>query len=199
MFGEPLWVDNQKSTYEASRATNPNFDAGAKYLAVSLAERAFVYRLLPNGTFQDLADKQNILPFFMNETFPDKWFRRASQYDVDNLGLDIVSLYTAFPFAIGINEGLNNFSPLSPDLETTPAGIMCFILTNIFDTIPGQLQPSLASSLGTYMTFANAVIAPFFSSYDCPIGTYAAASSSAGTTSKGSKSASGSPVDGVYP
>lgn len=71
-FGIEMQIVNQKATYETARATNPNFFAGAKYFAVSLAERAFVFRALPNGTHEETADAANIEPFFLNNTFPDE-------------------------------------------------------------------------------------------------------------------------------
>lgn len=72
-FGIETWIANQKATYETARSTNPDFFAGAKYFAVSLAERAFVFRGLPNGTHEETADAANIEPFFLNNTFPDEF------------------------------------------------------------------------------------------------------------------------------
>lgn len=69
-FGIETQIANQQATYETARATNPEFFAGAKYFAVSLAERAFVFRGLPNGTTEETADAANIEPFFLNNTFP---------------------------------------------------------------------------------------------------------------------------------
>ena len=72
-FGIETQIANQKATYETARATNPEFFAGVKYFAVSLAERAFVFRGLPNGTNVETADAANIEPFFLNNTFPNEF------------------------------------------------------------------------------------------------------------------------------
>ena len=99
------------TTFNTSRSTNPSFNGGAKQFAVGLAERAFVYRGLPNGTNPDMPNFANIAPFFLNETFPENWFRRATAYSLVDLAPDLVDLYTGTPTPIGANEGLNNFVP----------------------------------------------------------------------------------------
>lgn len=73
MFSRNLFLKEKTLIYDESRATNPSFYAGAKYLVVAHAERAFIYRGLPNGTHPELADFQNIAPFYLNETFPKDW------------------------------------------------------------------------------------------------------------------------------
>lgn len=70
-----------------------------------------MYRGLPNGTNPDVANFDNIAPFFLNETFPPEWFRRATPYSLANLAPDLLDLYTGNPTPIGSNEGLNNFVP----------------------------------------------------------------------------------------
>lgn len=94
LYGIEMWNDERVKTYEMSRDTNPSFQFEAKGLAVTLAERVFMFRYvgsghshgshvnilsvcdyltdasnsaLPNGTTEDQADARNILPFFMNE------------------------------------------------------------------------------------------------------------------------------------
>ena len=128
-FGIETMIANEKRTYETARATNPNFDAGVKYFAVSLAERAFVFRGLPNGTNVETADAANIEPFFLNNTFPDDWFRRDTPYGLANLAVDIVNIYAGYPFELGQNMGTGDFVPLHADLTNkSPSDVMCFIL-----------------------------------------------------------------------
>ena len=110
-FGRDLFTVERATTFNTARSTNPNFNGGAKQFAVGLAERAFVYRGLPNGTNPDVPNFDNIGPFFLNETFPDDWFRRATPYSLVNLGPDLLDIYTGNPTPIGANEGLNNFVP----------------------------------------------------------------------------------------
>jgi hypothetical protein len=199
-FGRSLFVEEKLTTYNTARATNPNFNAGIKYLVVAHAERAFVYRALPSGDNPGNSDFFNIAPFFLNETFPPDWCRRATPYPLANVVSDVIDLYTASPVELGINEGLNNFVPLATDFSTSPNSFACFILENIFDTVPGSVQPTLLNNINLFTAFANGVIAPFFTaSFGCPsLPAYVMPSASAGTTSSGAKSASGSPVNGVY-
>lgn len=159
-----------------------------------------MYRALPNGTNPAVADFKNIAPFFLNETFPEEWFRRETAYDVPNLVTDILALYTGSPRPLGQNEGLNNFIPLGTDITNmTPSDVGCFILQTIFDTIPGQVQPVLADNLKLYMSFANAVIAPFFSEFDCNLDSFTDPALNAGESSDPSESNSGPIIiDGVY-
>lgn len=111
MFGYNLFVQERYTTYNTARTTNPYFNAGVKQFVVSLAERAFVYRSLPNGTNPDVANFENIAPFFLNETFPKNWFRRATPYGLVNLAPDLLALYLGNPTPIGANDGLGNFVP----------------------------------------------------------------------------------------
>ena len=112
MFGRNLFAQERYTTYNSARSKNPYFNAGAKQFAVSLAERAFVYRALPNGTNPTVADLQNIAPFFLNETFPKHWYRRDTPYGLANLAPDLVDLYSEHPTQLGANQGFNNFVPI---------------------------------------------------------------------------------------
>jgi hypothetical protein len=114
---------------------------------------------------------------------------------------DILELYTAAPVALGANNGLNNFVPLGTDLNDTPNDLACFLLENIFDTVPGQVAPVLLDNLELFEGFVNGIITPFFSaSFGCPaLPSFAAPGSNAGTDPGSSVSAAGSPINGVYP
>ena len=43
-FGNDLFIQERASTWDTAKATNPDFNGGAKQFIVSLAERAFVFR-----------------------------------------------------------------------------------------------------------------------------------------------------------
>lgn len=181
-YGLEMWVENQKQSYLTSRNTNPQANLGIKYFAVSLAERAFMFRAFPNGTTPEVADAANIEPFWLENRFPKNWFRRSTPYGLANLGVDLVDLYAGYPFELGINNGPGSFTPLDEDLsDKTPSDIMCFILTNIFDEVPGQVQPALAQNIDLYAGFVSAVVSPFFAqSFNCPaVNTFSAPSKSA--------------------
>lgn len=81
----------------------------------------------------------------------------------------------------------------------TPNDVGCFILQTIFDTIPGQVQPALADNLALYMSFANAVITPFFSDFDCNLDGFTDPGPSAGESLDPSQSNTGPIIiNGVY-
>lgn len=155
-------------TFEYSKTHNPNFDAGPKQLAVALAERVFIPRAMPNGTFQDRADFQNIAPFYLNETFPDNWFRRATAYSLASVGTDIVYLYSLGPTLPGHNEGLGNFIPLEIDPDTfTNDKILCFLEQQVLDFVPGQFSSAISSNFDTVLSFFNGAVKPMFASAGC--------------------------------
>ena len=69
--------------YDNSRATNPEFFAGVICFSVSHAERVFVYQGFPKDTDPvSKPDCENIAPFFINETFPDNWYRRGIPFSL---------------------------------------------------------------------------------------------------------------------
>ncbi|CAK4031304.1 aromatic peroxygenase-like [Lecanosticta acicola] len=175
-FGNSAFAEERVLVYNEAKNTNPSFNAGVRWLAVTTAERVFIFRALPNGTHEDLADYQNIAPFYMNETFPPQWFRRASPYSLAGTGSDIATLLSSSSELTvpGANEGLNNFVPLGMDISNvTPAAATCFLATAIFDETPGFLAPGIADNIGTVNAFLNGAVKPFFADFDCPILTMA--------------------------
>ena len=141
--------------YDNSLGTNPDFFAGVIWFAVSHAERVFVYEGLANGT-SGLANYDNVAPFFLNETFPDNWYRRGVPLALPVAFEQAAEMFLANPRALGGNQGVGNFVPLdlSKDLSTaSPAQIGCFILENILDVAPGQLDPTIYNNFELYTGF----------------------------------------------
>ena len=163
-----------------------------------MAERVFIFRALPNGTEPTLADFQNVAPFFLNETFPDDWFKRGTPYTLANVGTDIVDLYAMGPTQLGRNEGLNNFIPLGADLgNLSPSEMTCFLETAVLDLTPGQISPAIANNYDTFVGFFNGAIKPFFANYDCDALTYTDPGPSAGDETPGVNSGN-ILLNGVY-
>lgn len=197
-FGFDTFNQERQQTYQQSRDTNPEFDAEVKHFAVTLAERVFMFRALPNGTDEQNANFANVAPFFLNETFPDDWFKRGTPYTLANVGTDIVTLYAMGPTDIGHNEGLNNFVPLGADLGSlTPSEMTCFLETALLDLVPGQISPALAENYDTFVGFFNGAVKPFFAQYDCNDLNYTAPGASAGDPTPG-VSAGNILLNGVY-
>ena len=205
MKGSP--ADPTKSSqgfrYDISRETNPQFLAGVVWFAVSHAERVFVYAGLANGTTPNVANYDNVAPFFLNETFPENWYRRGTPFTLASAFGNAVALYLQNPRELGGNEGLGNFVPLGTDLMTqTPAQLGCFILENFFDLAPGQILPAVADNLALFEGFIKGTVAPFFINdgyFNCSLTSFVTPSSGAGVDSSNSQSSSGSPVNGAYP
>jgi hypothetical protein len=168
---------------------------------VTTAERVFIFRALPNGTDPGNANFANIGPFFLNETFPEEWFRRATPYSLADTGADIATLLaTSGSLTVpGQNQGLGNFVPLGVDLASvTPSTATCFLATAIFDNTPGFLAPGLVGNYEIVETFLNAAVLPFFASYDCPVTTFAQPGPDAGDSTPGVDTTQNILVNGVY-
>jgi hypothetical protein len=150
-----------------------------------------------------VANYANVAPFFLNETFPPNWYRRGDPFSIVSAFEEAGALFLQNPREIGGNEGLNNFIPLDVDLGSqTPAQVGCFILENILDLAPGQIQPTVVNNLDIYTSFVKGIIAPFFINdgfFNCDVTNFVKPSVNASVDSTGSKSSSGSPVNGAYP
>jgi hypothetical protein len=130
---------------------------------VSTAERVFIFSALPNGTDENLANFQNVAPFYLNETFPENWFRRATPYSLVDTGADIAALLASSGSLTtpGHKEGLNNFVPLGLDLASfTPQQATCLLATPISDLIPGQIAPIITKNYNIIEAFLNSTSIP---------------------------------------
>lgn len=189
------------ATYKASKNSNPQFNAGTRWLAVTTAERVFIFRALPNGTDPTNANFANIAPFYLNETFPHEWFRRGTPYSLANTGTDIATLLASSPELTvpGENQGLNNFVPLGVDLgSVTPTSATCFLATAVFDNTPGFLSPALVSNYQVAQAFLNGAVKPFFAPFNCPVLEFAEPGPDAGDATPGVSTHSNILINGVY-
>lgn len=170
-FGNSAFAEERVLRYNQAKNDNPEFDAGTRWLAVTTAERVFIFRALPNGTDLGNANYDNVAPFFLNETFPREWFRRPNAYGLADTGVDIATLLASSSELTtpGQNQGLGNFVPLGVDLASvTPSTATCFLASTIFDNTPGFLSPALVDNYEIVENFLNAVVKPFFAEFDCP-------------------------------
>jgi hypothetical protein len=187
--------------YNEAKANNPSFNAGVRWLAVTTAERVFIFRALPNGTDLGNANFANVLPFYLNETFPPRWFRRPTPYSLVNTGTDIAALLAGSPELTvpGENQGIGNFVPLGLDItDVSPASASCFLATAIFDETPGVLAPGLVTGYELVEAFLQAVVVPFFAPFNCPVMQFAAPGPNAGSTTPGVSTTKNILVNGVY-
>jgi hypothetical protein len=200
-FNNEAFAEERVTVYNEAKSTNPQFNAGVRWLAVTTAERVFIFNALPNGTDPSNANFDNVAPFYLNETFPRHWFRRATPYSLANTGADIATLLASSKQLTvpGQNQGINNFVPLGMDLSTvTPASATCFLATALFDNTPGFLSPALVNNVGVAQAFLNGAVKPFFAGFNCPTLEFAEPGPSAGDATPGVSAHSNVLVNGVY-
>ena len=201
MFGNTAFAEERVLRYNEAKNNNPDFNAGVRWLAVSTAERVFIFRAFPNGTADGVADFRNIAPFYLNETFPDNWFRRATPYSLEDTGADIANLLLSSPGLTtpGLNEGLGNFVPAGIDLaDVTPTQATCFLATSIFDETPGFLSPELVNNYKVVQAFLNGAVKPFFAKYNCPITSFAEPGTDAASDTPGVSTTCDVLINGKY-
>lgn len=200
-FANTAFAEERVLRYNDAKNDNPEFDAGVRWLAVSTAERVFIFRAMPNGTNEGLSDIQNVGPFYLNETFPENWFRRATPYSLAETGTDIANLLVSSPELTvpGQNQGINNFVPLGLDLSNvSPSTATCFLATAVFDETPGFLSPALVNNVDIVSAFLNGAVAPFFASYNCNSTSLAVGGPNAGNGTAGPSETCNVLVNGVY-
>ncbi|KAK3680004.1 hypothetical protein LTR78_000381 [Recurvomyces mirabilis] len=199
-FGIDTFAEERVLLYDEAKATNPRFDAGTRWLAVTTAERVFIPRALPNGTDLNNANFQNVAPFYLNETFSREWFRRPTPYSLANTGTDIAALLAASSELTtpGANEGLGNFVPLGTDIsDITPAQATCFLASAVFDNTPGFLSPALVDNYATVQAFLSGAVAPLFAGYRCDLN-FAKPGPDAGDSTAGVNETCNTLRNGVY-
>lgn len=141
LFNIEAMKRNAADAVDESRATNPEFTFGANF-AVVYATRALLTRPLPNGTAPEVANYENVAPFYLNETFPEDWFRIPNSYSLVDLLGDIGTLFLFKPQPLGRNYQ-GRFVPLELSVPTAPADVGCFAASLLGSIVPGQLQPEV--------------------------------------------------------
>lgn len=122
--------------------------------------RALVARNLPNGTTPNLPDYASIAPFYLNETFPENWYRHSPPLTVVELAISAVEILTIdgsiLKTPLGQNEGVNNFIPSGVDMSNlTPQQFICALLQVITDVTPGVVSPVVAKNFGLVESLLN--------------------------------------------
>lgn len=146
------------------------------------------------------ADDQNVLPFYLNETFPPQWFRRPTPYGLQNVGTDIVNLYAMGPTEIGANEGYNNFVGATGGLDfgsLTPQEAECFLLTSALDIVPGQFSTAVSAHPRIVNAFLQGALTPLFAGKGCTAN-YSKPGGTVGTSAPGQSTDYNYLVNGKY-
>jgi hypothetical protein len=123
LFDITAVANNAADAVEESRATNPRFTMGGNF-AVIYATRALLSRPLANGSEPNVPNFKNIAPFYLNETFPDYWYRIPNSYSLVDLVGDIGQLFLFKPQPLGTNYN-GSFVPLEITLPTVAGEVGC--------------------------------------------------------------------------
>lgn len=163
-FNIEAFKRNAATQAKTSRATNPEYSNGGNFI-FNGATRALTLRPLPNGTTPDVADWANIAPFYLNETFPEKWYRRPNSYSFVDLLADAADILLFDLQPLGRNEG-NRFVPIEANLPTAPRDLGCAGFSILANAIPGQLAPEFTAA-GTAVI--DQLLSPVFGSANCSL------------------------------
>lgn len=139
LFNIEAMKHNAADAVDDSRANNPEFAFGGNF-AVVYATRALLTRPLANGTEPNVPDFKNVAPFYLNETFPEGWYRIPHSYSLVDLLGDIGNLFLFKPQPLGRNyEG--RFVPLNISIPDAPADIGCLGATLLASAAPDAAEP----------------------------------------------------------
>lgn len=97
---------------------------------------------MANGTTPDSPDYNNISPFFLNETFPENWYRRASAYSLADLAAEVLELFAYAPKPFGQNQN-GAFTPFEVQVPTSATDLQCFFFAAFLDLVPDQVTPEV--------------------------------------------------------
>ncbi|KAH9842179.1 heme-thiolate peroxidase HTP8 [Teratosphaeria destructans] len=138
LFNVDAVKNNAAEAVEASRAENPEFTMGGNF-AVIYATRALLSRPLANGTEPNTPDFQNIAPFYLNETFPEYWYRIPDSYSLVDLLGDIGDFFLYKPQPLGRNYN-GAFVPLNISIPQAPAQIGCLGASLLASAAPDEAE-----------------------------------------------------------
>lgn len=164
---------NAADAVDESRATNPRFTFGANF-AVVYATRALLTRPLANGTQPNVPNFKNVAPFYLNETFPEAWYRIPHSYSLVDLLGDIGNLFLFKPQPLGTNVN-GRFVPLNISVPQAPQDIGCLGLSLLASGAPDAAEPVVQAAAA----LVDQVFSPVLGGASCSISDYNTASGSA--------------------
>nr|ANZ54413.1 heme-thiolate peroxidase HTP8 [Leptoxyphium fumago] len=166
LFNTDAVKHNAADQVDASRAENPEFTFGGNF-AVIYATRALLTRPLPNGTYPNTPDYKNIAPFYLNETFPDNWYRIPNSYSLVDLLGDIGDFFLFKPQPLGRNYN-GAFVPLNISIPEAPAQIGCLGASLLASAAPDVVEPVVQA----VNALKDQIIVPVLGGAACDISDY---------------------------
>jgi hypothetical protein len=171
LFSIDAMKHNAADAVDESRATNPRFTFGANF-AVIYATRALLSRPLPNGTAPNVPDYANIAPFYLNETFPEGWFRIPHSYSLVDFLADVGELFLFKPQLPGTNYD-GRFVPLNISIPSAPGEVGCLAFSLLASAAPNLVEGEVQAA----NALVSQVLSTAFNSAACNIGDYDSAAS----------------------
>lgn len=169
LFNLAAVQNNAANAVEASRARNPEFIMGGNF-AVIYATRALLTYPLANGTRPAVPDFANIAPFYLNETFPDGWYRLPNSYSLVDLLGNIGGMFLYAPQPLGRNEN-GRFVPLAISIPDAAPDVGCLGLSLLASAAPDEAEPVVQAA----RALTDQVFAAVLGAAGCHIADYAAA------------------------
>lgn len=166
LFNIDVMNVNAADAIEYSRAVNPEFAMGGNF-AVIYATRALLTYPLANGTDADFPNFDNIAPFYLNETFPDGWYRIPTSYSLADLLGDIGGMFLYSPQPLGANVD-GEFVPLDITIPDAAEDIGCLGLTLLAGAAPDEVEEVVEAAA----ELVNQIFVPLLSSVGCDISDY---------------------------
>jgi len=161
---------NAANAVVASRNSNPEFTMGSNF-AVIYATRALLSRPLANGTLPNFPNFANIAPFYLNETFPDYWYRIPNSYSLVDLLGDIGDLFLFSPQPLGASYN-GAFVPLNISMPEAAPEIGCLGLSLLASAAPDEAEPVVQAA----SALTNQIFAAVLGAAGCNIEDYDTAS-----------------------
>jgi hypothetical protein len=159
-------ANNAADAVEESRATNPRFTMGGNF-AVIYATRALLSRPLANGTTPNLPDFKNIAPFYLNETFPEYWYRIPHSYSLVDLLGDIGQLFLFKPQPLGTNYN-GAFVPLNITVPNLVGDVGCLGAS----LLAGAAPNAVIEVVEAVNALKDQIFSAVLGSASCSIGDY---------------------------
>ncbi|UZJ55619.1 hypothetical protein CBS101457_004939 [Exobasidium rhododendri] len=157
---------NAADAVDASRADNPEFTFGGNF-AVVYATRALLSRPLANGTAPNTPDFKNIAPFYLNETFPENWYRLPTTYSLADLLGDIATLFLFKPQLPGTNYN-GGFVPANFTIPEAPAAIGCLALRLAASAAPSDASDVVSAADALF----DQIFVPLINAQSCDTSDY---------------------------
>ena len=188
-------AQHQFNRYQNSKATNPNFFFGPKSILLYGAA-SFLYELFPShgpdaspifldtGSFYGTTnpDVKGNVKFNNTEHIPINpdplglgWFSRTRPYNISDIVVQIVDLYTLHPVLFGGNVGVGNFDALNfgsaiskGKLSLKLQDILCLLYQLATDEVPDSLN-SVLKLPSELLSFATSKLNPIFANSGCTL------------------------------